>query len=73
MIVNNKSALSLHTTTRPYEDYAGSSVISVFDMNLKLREGKYNIIIWKDREPDCSLDSCTPGKRELENVIFSIY
>ena len=59
----------MHTTTKPYEKCAGGSVISVFDKNLKLREGKYNIIIWKDEKaPDCHLDSCTPGKKWMNKL-----
>jgi len=39
----------------------GSTIISIFDSNLKLREGKFNLLIWPDRLPDTSIDSTTPG------------
>ena len=46
-----------YNKTRPL----GSTIISLFDKNLKLREGKYNLLIWPDRLPDTSVNSLTPG------------
>jgi phosphatidylinositol 3-kinase len=43
-------------------------VISLFDKDLKLREGKVNLLIWPDRLPDTSIDSMTPGLITDPNV-----
>jgi len=46
----------------------GSTIISLFDSELKLREGKLNLLIWPNRLPDTSIDSMTPGLITDPNV-----
>lgn len=42
----------------------GSTIVSLFDSELKLREGKLNLLIWPNRLPDTSIDSMTPGRKK---------
>ena len=59
----NIIALTLWTASKQYDEYLplGSTLVSLFDENLRLREGNYNLMIWPDSIPDCSSNSSTPG------------
>lgn len=46
----------------------GSTTISLFDEDLKLREGKLNLYIWPNTLPDYSFDSKTPGLVQDKNM-----
>lgn len=38
-----------------------STVIDIFDSKQRLRQGVYDLMLWKDRKPDMSFETKTPG------------
>ena len=46
----------------------GTTIVSLFDDKLRLREGKYNLVIWPDRLADITLNSSTPGLLKDYNI-----
>lgn len=38
-----------------------TTMIDVFDEKQRMRQGTYNLYLWKNKELDMSLDSKTPG------------
>lgn len=46
----------------------GSTTFPLFDENLRLREGKHNLLIWPNVMPDTSFDSRTPGLVQDKNI-----
>lgn len=46
----------------------GSTIISLYDEYLKIRQGKCTLVIWPDTEPDISFDSTTPGIVNDHNI-----
>mmetsp|Transcript_14580 Transcript_14580/g.12382 ORF Transcript_14580/g.12382 Transcript_14580/m.12382 type:complete len:182 (+) Transcript_14580:46-591(+) len=60
---NSIVALTIWSLDRKYESDKpiGGTIFSIFDQNLRMREGKINLLVWPDRLPDTSNDSKTPG------------
>jgi phosphatidylinositol 3-kinase len=65
----------------------GSTIVSLFDKNLRLREGfknnsiyillkgKYNLIVWPNTIPDTSNSSSTPGlvlEKNIQDLNYSL-
>lgn len=56
-------AFSIWSCLRDYDEMAtlGSTTVTLFDDNLKLREGKFNLLLWPNVLPDYGFESKTPG------------
>lgn len=54
-------AFTIFSVDKNGEVPIGSSIISLYDDLLKQREGPYLQLIWPDRYPDVSFNTCTPG------------
>ncbi|CAD8088581.1 unnamed protein product [Paramecium primaurelia] len=67
---NSLIALSIYSTQQKYEEAKplGSTTFPLFDENLKLREGKINLLIWPNTQPDTSFNSKTPGLVKDRNI-----
>ena len=63
---NSLIAVTIWCTSKPYSENSplGSTVFSLFDENLKLREGKHNLLIWPNVPPDISFESKVPIIRD---------
>lgn len=53
---NSILALTIWSLDRKFDEERpiGSTTISIFDESLKIRDGKFNLLIWPDRLPDIS-------------------
>ena len=60
---NSLIAITLWSSfkTRQEDKPLGGTVISLFDEEFKLREGKYHLHIWPNSLPDIRYNSTTPG------------
>lgn len=54
-------AFTVFSVDRNGEIPIGGTIISLYDELLKQREGPYLQLLWPDRYPDVSFDTCTPG------------
>lgn len=72
---NSIIALTLWSTAKEYNPNSplASTTLPLFDQNLRLREGKLNLLLWPNVAPDISFDSKTPGlvnDKNIENLNF---
>ena len=56
-------AITAWSSKKSYDENKplGSTTISLFDEDFKLRLGKYHLYIWPATLPDCTYNSLTPG------------
>ncbi|KRX01351.1 Protein kinase-like domain [Pseudocohnilembus persalinus] len=67
---NSLIAITLWTTNKKYSKNKplGSTTITLFDSDLKLRQGKFHLYIWPETQPDISYNSKTCGLIQDENI-----
>ena len=55
--------MTLWSTSKSFDagEPLGGCTVSLFDKNLKLRDGILNLIVWPGRKPDIGPDANTPG------------
>jgi hypothetical protein len=58
----SKIGISIYDMNKPYsESLLGSTTVDIFDKKQRLRQGMYNLFIWKGQKIDMSFNSKTPG------------
>lgn len=68
--VDSQIAISVWSSTKKNDSRSplGSTVISIFDENDCLRQGKYHLFIWPDVLPDIQSPTSTPGLTDDPNI-----
>ena len=70
LTVDSRIAITLWSTDKKYDESKplGSTIISIFDENDRLRQGKYHLFIWPDTLPDYQTPTSTPGLTDDPNI-----
>lgn len=67
---DSRIAITIWSSAKRYEPRRplGSTVISIFDENDCLRQGKYHLFVWPDALPDYEWPTSTPGLTDDPNI-----
>jgi Phosphoinositide 3-kinase C2 len=70
--VNTMIGFRIVSLERSTSSPIGSTMVSIYDENLKLRRGPHYLVIWPEMEPDLCFNSRTNGlvkDKNIENYI----
>lgn len=70
LTIDSRIAITLWSSAKEFDQKRplGSTVISLFDENDILRQGKYHLFVWPDTQPDYLIPTSTPGLTDDPNI-----